>query len=286
MPSARRSRVISLAPLMRLVARMRRLGSALSALILATALLTPAGAAPVRVRAPEGSAHGFLVLRTAEAQVIAQGDWWQIPRGERIEVHLRFRFTDGSESHETFMLAQRGVWRLLSYRSQQRGPRFPREIDGRVDRDTGRYTVRTTDKDDGDVKVDEGHIELPDDVYAFGMLAMLLKNLDAGGGMTAHAIAFTPKPRILKLEVTPDGEETVKVEGLSRKTRRYVAKARLTGPLGVGATVVGKQPPDLRYWLAGEPVPTFVRVDTPFYPDGPIWRVELAAPNWPDDARK
>ena len=116
---------------------------------------------------------------------------------------------------------------------------------------------------------------------AFGMLAMLLKNLDAGGGMTAHAIAFTPKPRILKLEVTPDGEETVKVEGLSRKTRRYVAKARLTGPLGVGATVVGKQPPDLRYWLASGEVPAFVRFQGAMFLNGPVWRLEMATVDWP-----
>jgi hypothetical protein len=38
--------------------------------------------------------------------------------------------------------------------------------------------------------------------------------------------------------------------------------------------------------MAGEPVPTFVRFDGPFYPDGPIWRVELAAPHWPDAARR
>jgi hypothetical protein len=234
---------------------------------------------------PEASAHGFLVVRDGQA-VIAQGDWWQLPKGERLEVHLRFRFTDGSESHETFVLTQRRSLVLVSYRSVQRGPHFPRDVDGSVDRETGRYTVRTTEKDGGASKVDEGDIDLPDDVYAFGMLAMPLKNLEPGETMSAHAIAFTPKPRILKLEVTPDGEETVKVEGLARKARRYVAKAKLGGALGAAASVTGKQPPDLHFWLAGDPVPTFVRVDCPFYPEGPIWRVELAAPHWPADARR
>jgi hypothetical protein len=252
----------------------------------AAMLPTPLAAAPVRVRLPEGSAHGFLTLRGTDAKVIAQGDWWQIPAGERVEVHLRFQFTDGSVSHETFVLSQRSVWTLLSYRSMQRGPSFPRDVDAHVDRNTGRYTVRSQDKDGGKPKVDEGKIELPDDVYAFGMLAMLLKNLKADEAMTAHAIAFTPKPRILKLEVEPDGEDTATIDGLKRKTRRYVAHARLGGAAGAAASLTGKQPPDLRYWMAGEPVPTFVRVDCPFYPDGPIWHVELAAPRWPHDARK
>jgi hypothetical protein len=38
--------------------------------------------------------------------------------------------------------------------------------------------------------------------------------------------------------------------------------------------------------MAGEPMPTFVRFDGPLYPDGPIWRVELAAPHWSTDRRK
>jgi hypothetical protein len=32
--------------------------------------------------------------------------------------------------------------------------------------------------------------------------------------------------------------------------------------------------------MAGDPMPTFLRVDGPLYPEGPIWRVELAAPDW------
>ena len=235
---------------------------ALGVLVGAGATTTPrvAAAAPVRVRAPEGSAHGFLVLRGTKAEVLAQGDWWQIPSGERLEVHLRFQFTDGSLSHETFVLAQRRVWTLLSYRSTQHGPSFPRDLDGQL--------------------------ELPDDIYAFGMLAILLRNLEPGAAMAAHVLAFTPKPRILDLDVTPDGEDAVKIQGLPRKTSRYLAKARLGGVLGAAASVTGKQPPALHYWIAGDPLPTFIRFDGPFYSDAPIWRVELAAPHWPDDARR
>ena len=243
-------------------------------------------AAPVRVRSAEGAAHGFLVLRGSDGNVLAQGDWWQVPSGERLEVHLRFRFTDGSLSHETFELTQRRVWTLLTYRSVQHGPSFPRDVDARLDRDRGRYRVETREHRKADSKVDEGTIELAEDTYPLGVLAVLLKNLAPGDSMTAHAVAFTPKPRLLKLEVSPDGEDTVPFGGLPRKTSRYVAKAELGGALGTVASIAGKQPPALRYWLAGDPVPTFVRFDGPLYPDGPIWRIELVAPAWSDDARK
>jgi hypothetical protein len=218
--------------------------------------------------------------------VLAEGDWWQIPAADRIEVHLRFRFTDGSLSHETFELAQRRVWSMLSYRSVQHGPSFPRDIDARIDRASGRYRVETGDRGKGESKVDEGTIKLPEDTYALGMLALLLKNLGRGDSIMAHAVAFTPKPRVLKLDVSPDGEETVKIHGLSRKTSRYIAKAELGGTLGTVASIAGKQPPPLRYWTAGDPVPTFVRFDGPLYAEGPIWRVELSAPEWSEDARK
>ena len=146
--------------------------------------------------------------------------------------------------------------------------------------------MRSRDRENGANKVDEGTIELPEDVYGFGMLAIVVKNLKPGEALSAHAIAFTPKPRVLKLAVTPDGEESVTIEGLGRKTQRYQAKAELGGAVGAVASVTHKQLPPLHIWMAGEPTPTFVRFDGPVYADGPIWRVELAAPRWADDTRR
>lgn len=39
-----------------------------------------AAAAPVSVRFTEGAVQGFLLLRDSGGQVLASGDWWQIPR--------------------------------------------------------------------------------------------------------------------------------------------------------------------------------------------------------------
>ena len=257
-----------------------RAASAIVGFVVLLTVCESSAAAPVPVRFAKGSAHAYLVLRDAQARVIAQGDWWQTPHDDQIEVNLRFEFGDGSLSHETYVLSQRRVWTLLSYRSEQRGPSFPRDIEARVDRGSGRYTIRTKDRDDGSVDLDEGEIELPADVYAFGPLAMLLESVRPGEGISGHAIAFTPKPRVLKLQITPGVEDRVAVEGTKRKIWRYVVNAKLEGLLGVGASILGKQPPDMHYWMAGDPMPPFLRVDCPLYPEGPIWRVELAAPAW------
>src|SRR5262245_50672874 len=125
------------------------IGAAIVSLsLLGGGAIVPSGlnAAPLRIHAPEGSAHGFLVLRDAKAELLADGDWWQVPNGDRLDVHLRFRFTDGSFSEEMFGLRQQRVWRLLTYRSIQRGPSFPRDIDAQLDCESGRYRTETKER--------------------------------------------------------------------------------------------------------------------------------------------
>ena len=38
--------------------------------------------------------------------------------------------------------------------------------------------------------------------------------------------------------------------------------------------MLGKQPPDLRYWLVAGDVPAFVRFEGPMFLHGPVWRLE------------
>jgi len=54
----------------------------------------------------------------------------------------------------------------------------------------------------------KGKIELPGDVYN-GLLGMMMKNMPAGTSTTVQIIAFTPKPRLVKMLLTPAGNDTV-----------------------------------------------------------------------------
>lgn len=258
--------------------------AAVAGIVAAVLLSTSAGAFPVPVRFTEGAAHGFLLLRSTEGQILAHGDWWQVPQGERVETHLVFRFRDGSVSDETIVYSQRQVFRLLSYRLAQRGPSFPRPLDVAVNTETGRFTVRFREKPEREEEGEEGKLDLPEDVYT-GMLPVLLKNVRGGEGFTGHFLVFTPKPRVLPMEVTPAGEDTFRIGGVSRRATRYAVKPELTGLAGLLAPVVGKEPPTLYYWTAGDPVPGFVRFEGPLYANGPRWRIELTSPRWPDDSR-
>ena len=223
------------------------------ALLLASAALLPPGtlsAAPVAVRHTEGLVHGFLVLRTLEGDTLADGDLIQVAHGDRVTNHLVFSFRDGSVRDETAIFSQRGNFRLLNYHLVQKGPAFQRPMEVLVDNATGQVRVRYTDEDARE-KVISDRLELPPDV-ANGMIFTLLKNVRPDGPPTAVSmVAATPKPRLVKLVVTPRGEEPFSIGGSRRKAIHYVIKVEIGGVAGVVAPLLGKQPPDIHVWILG-----------------------------------
>ena len=54
----------------------------------------------------------------------------------------------------------------------------------------------------------------------------------------------------------------------------HAVKLELGGLTGLIAPVLGKQPPDLHYWLVAGDVPAFVRFEGPMFLHGPVWRLE------------
>ena len=257
-----------------------RLRLVLFAAWLGIAVAAVASAAPVRVRFPEGSAHGFVLLREGE-RTIAAGDWWQIPDGDRLEINLRFQFRDGSLAHETYTVTQqRRTFTMLSYKVIQRGPSFPTQLEAELNCENGRYTVRHRNATAKSDTVDSGELTIPDDLYGAALGAVLIRNVEPGGALDIHTVVFTPKPRVLGLKVTETGEDSFVLGHQSRAARRYVGHLEIGGVLGVAASLVGKAPPDLHWWMAGDPVPAFVRFEGPLYANGPLWRVDFVGPQW------
>ena len=236
-------------------------------------------AAPVRVGLPEGNARGFLVLRSLDGKDIAYGELRQKPAGGLIESQLRLNFKDGSLRDEVTTFSQRGVFRLERYRLVQRGPSFP-TMDISFDRKSGRYQAVTQDKKDDEEKRACGQLEMPADLYN-GMALVLLKNLAPGGEMTVQTAVFTPKPRLIKTVLGREGEEPVLVGGGSRRAIRYLVKLELEGLAGVVAPLIGKEPPDLRYWFVAGDVPAFAKFEGAMFLNGPVWRLEQTPIRWP-----
>jgi hypothetical protein len=236
--------------------------------------------APTRVRYPEGIVHGFLLLRTLSGNTLAQGDLLQVARGDTVEGRILFRFKDGSIRDETGTYTQRGVFLLQSYHLIQRGPSFEDDLEVWMDGATGRYRVKSKAHKDGDEELEEGTLELPRNTYN-GLVLTILKNLTTGAIGNIHVVAFMPKPRIVRVEVQPAGEQKLLLEDLQKAATHYVLKPRLGTFTTLFAKVLGKMPPDNHAWILTGEIPTFVRFEGPLYPEGPIRRIEQTTLSWP-----
>jgi len=234
---------------------------------------------PVSVRFSEGSLHGFLSLRGPDGRTLATGDLLQTVAAGRVTARLVFTFRDGSVSEETAVFSQRGHFKLISDHLVQKGPAFPRPLDLAIDVSTGEVTVRYTN-DHGEEKVESERMELPADL-ANGLITTLLKNLRATSTTLSMVVAATPKPRLVKLKITAAGRDSLTIGGVGRKALHYILKVDIGGIAGVVAPLIGKQPPDSHVWILQEPVPAFLRSQSPMFADGPLWQIDLIAPTWP-----
>jgi len=227
------------------------------------------------------------VLRDLDGTQIAEGDLLQTVRGIRVTSRLVFHFKDGSLHDETAIFSQRGQFRLISDHLVQKGASFPQPIDMTIDAIKGHVTVRYAD-DHGEQKVADENMKLPADL-ANGLILTLLKNARAGAvPRSVGFVVATPKPRLVKLEITPTGEESFSIAGAARKAMHYALKVDIGGIAGVVAPLIGKQPPDSHVWILGGEAPAFVKSEQQLFNGGPLWRIELVSPVWPQarNARK
>ena len=237
------------------------------AILLGTAAI--AHAEPVSVRYTEGVARGFPVLRAQSGDVLAHGDFVQVAHADRVESRLVFRFRDGSLYDESVTFDQRGVFTLLSYRIVQRGPSFPESLDASIDRATGDYRVRYRADQDSEEEVLNGQVDLPPDAYN-GLLGTLLKNLDSGKSQIVHIVAFTPKPRLVKMLLRPAAVEPVAMGEMVVPATRFHIKPQL----GLLASLLVTELPDVKTWIANADAPAFLKFEGPLYFMGPLWRID------------
>jgi hypothetical protein len=230
----------------------------------------------IPVRHIEGVTLGFLVLRNPEGEALAYGDWKQVVKPDGLVVDdLRFQFKDGSLYEEITKFTQRGKFRLVSDQVEQKCPSFKQQSETWIDAETGNVTVRTNEK--GKEKTTTKHLDLPEDV-SNGLLFVLLKNVDPSAETNISFVAASSTPRVVKWNISPGPEKTIKIGLMTQKAQHYVVKTKIQGPAGAIAPLVGKQPPDIHVWLVKSEAPTFVEFEGPLSQDNPVWRIELAAP--------
>lgn len=250
-------------------------------LLVAGAAVGTLVAAPIPVRFAEGVTHGFLLLRSLDGALLATGDLLQVVRGGEVEKRTVFQFQDRSTFDESVVFTQQGVYVMKSYRLRQSGPRFDEELEVTLERAGSKYRVKTTNHEGGGERTLQGTLELPSDVYN-GMIPTVVKDLPKGAGETVHYVAFTPEPRLIQLQLTPAGEQPVLVGALAKTAVRYAVKPQLGTWATLFAKLLGRMPPDQHLWILPDDAPAFVRFEGPLYPTGPVWRIELTSPRWPE----
>ncbi|MCU1313905.1 MAG: hypothetical protein JWM54_1662 [Acidobacteriaceae bacterium] len=249
--------------------------------LLICALQPGVSAEIIPVRHVEGTEHGFLALRTKEGRVLAVGDLYQVVRGGRVTSRLLFRFKDGSIDDETTVFTQRGSFQLITDHHIQKGPSFPQPMDLSIDVRSGMVVVRSTGKN-GKEEVTTEHMDLPPDLVN-GMVLSISKNILPKTPETkVSMVVATPKPRLVKVAISPQGEVPFSLVGSQRKAMRFVLKIELGGVAGVVAPLIGKAPPEIQIWIIGGRAPAFVREEGPLYQGGPVLTIQLTSPVWPD----
>ncbi len=229
------------------------------------------------MRHREGLTHGFLALRTLDGTRLADGELTQVAEGDRVTSRLTFRFKDGSLYDDTTIFSQRAAFQLVSDHLVQRGPSFKQAMETSLEASSGEVTVRYEDRD-GQEKILNEQEKLPADV-ANGLLITLVKHIQPNvARTTVSLVATSPKPRLVKLQIVPEGKEAITSGDTKHEVVRYAVKVEIGGIAGVLAPLVGKQPPDTHVWVLTGDAPAFVKLEGPLYTGGPVWRIELAVP--------
>lgn len=234
---------------------------------------------PIAVKFTEGTAHGFLAIRSTDGSIIASGDLTQTVRGDRVTSRVTFHFKDGSIDDETSVFTERKVFRLITDHHIQKGPSYPKPADVLINAIKGTVTVRYEDK--GVEKAETTRMNIPPDI-ANGAIFDVIKNVPRDSETKLSWIAATPKPRLVKLVITAPDEESFKIAGAPQKATHFNIHIDIGGIAGFIAPFVGKQPDDINVWITGGDAPTFVKAQGPLYLGGPNWRIELESPAWPE----
>jgi hypothetical protein len=215
-----------------------------------------AAAAPIAVRHPPGTLHGFPSLSDASGKVIADGELTQEVAGRRIVAEIRWRFRDGRSVDERDEFRVESGLRQERFRwVERRGGEELRRFE--VDFATGAASSAVRDRE-GRLEAEVAHVDEPRERAFAGYGAALAASqlsLPPGGHDEITFVAFTPKPRAVRLEIRREvGEDHVDVQGRSVACDRFTLHPVLPFPVRLFV-----HPPDAHLWFTHAAPPALVR---------------------------
>jgi hypothetical protein len=227
---------------------------------------------PIPVKQVQGAVQGFLVVRDVHGRPVGTGNFQQTSRGALVTSRIVYTFNDGSVDEETTVFTQNRVFHVISDHHIQRGPFFAKPVDVAFETATRNVTTRNPDKS----TTKEIEKDIPTDV-ANGITGIVLQNVSPKvSPFELPMIAPDPKARLIKMKISPEAEGAFTVAGVAHKATIFDIHLDLGGVAGVIAPMIGKQPSDVRVWIAPGNAPVFVREVTQLSEGGPVVSIELA----------
>jgi hypothetical protein len=193
---------------------------------------TAAPAERISVRHIQSPMHRFMVARSEAGKIIANGEFSQVVQGDEVTMRLTYHFVDGSIDDETTTYRQQGTFRLVRNHHIQKGPFFVKPVDFTVEAATGIATSRT-DKN-GQIHVESGHMNLPDDL-ANGFVGTLLLNvLHNTTPFRVGILAPVGGGRLIRILISPEGEQPFHTTGQTFTATVFRIHPELGDGVGTG----------------------------------------------------
>jgi len=237
------------------------------------AVVEGAPAAGVEGAPLEGALHGFPAMRSLDGKKLADGDFAQWIEGGRLHIRILYEFGEGRrvEERAAFRQSPELVQEEWSLR-EMRGGELYRHFE--VDFRSGAASAKK--REEGGLREWTGKLETPSGRafagFGFTMaLKALRERLMRGERVELRAAAFTPKPRLVEVELRHGGLDRMRMGGRLLRGDRFIVHAKIPwiATLFVDA-------PDHRIWLTNPAPAGFLRWEGPLAePGDPVIRVDL-----------
>jgi hypothetical protein len=218
----------------------------------------------------EGAARGFPVLRDMTGKKLADGDFAQWI--ERSQLHVRIRYEFGGRSvEETAVFRQtpeliQDAWTMRELRKGNVFRQF--EVNFR----TGAATAQKRGEKELERWSEKVDVEPGRTFAGFGFTLAakgLRKRLVAGEHVELKAVGFTPKPRVVSIDLSYAGADQLRIAQRTLKADRFVIHPKIPWFAELFVEV-----PDISIWLTPPPA-GFLRFEGPLAePNDPIIRID------------
>lgn len=239
---------------------------------LIAALLFSLPALAVEVTELQGSAHGFPAFFDAHGKKLADGDFSQWIEDEQLHITIVYKLGRGHrvEERAAFRQGRELIQEEWSWHESKDG-RLEREFV--VDFKSQTATAQKREKDGLKTWSEKIEVQQGQTFAGFGFtlaLQNLRKRLINGERIELQAVGFSPKPRVVAVELSYGGASEMKMSDRMLQGDRFIVHPKIPAIAKLFVHV-----PDTQIWLTKPPA-GFLRWEGPVAePNDPIVRVDL-----------